>query len=161
MNKFHLFIDTFLLKFPFIKTIILSKELGRFSYLLNVLVNSGVNYVKAIRLAVNTLSNEELKMKFNKAIEFMLKGNKFSASLLKSGFNYDKSFIQALALAEETSQISEVLKNISTIYIENNQNRINLFLSLLEPVLILIIGSIIGFIVTALLLPLLNMNILN
>jgi general secretion pathway protein F/type IV pilus assembly protein PilC len=148
-----------LLKIPIIKKIIISKELGRFSYLVFVLTSSGVNYITAINLATNTIENEKIKSIFQKALDEVIEGKKLSLSLVKVGFDFDKSFLQAIALAEETSEISEILKNISEIYFEENQNRINTILSLIEPMLIIIVGATIGFIVTALLLPMFSMNL--
>jgi type II secretory pathway component PulF len=157
--KFRFFIDSFLLKIPIIKKIIISKELGRFSYLVFVLTSSGVNYITAINLATNTIENEKIKSVFKKALDEVIEGKKLSLSLAKAGFDFDKSFLQAIALAEETSEISEILKNISEIYFEENQSRINIILSLIEPALIITVGGIIGFIVTALLLPMFSMNL--
>jgi len=159
--KFKYFIHSLALKTPLIKNIIISKELGRFSYLVYVLTSSGVNYVTAINLSINTIENEKIKEIFQKALKDVLEGKKLSASLAKAGFNFDKSFLQALALAEETSEIDEILKNLSEIYFEENESRINILLSLLEPSLIVIIGAAIGFIVTALLLPMFSMSIIK
>lgn len=159
--KFRFILDSFLLKIPFFSKIIISKELGRFSYLTYVLVNSGVNYIVAIKLASNTLSNEKIKTVFHQALEYVSEGKKLSISLKKAHFNFDESFIQAISLAEETSEIKSVLKNMSEIYFEDNQFRINTLLSIIEPLLIVIVGGIIGFIVTALLLPMTNLNVLN
>jgi len=157
--KFRFFIDSFLLKIPFVKKIIISKELGRFSYLVYILTSSGVNYVTAINLASNTIENEKIKSTFQKALNEVLEGKRLSVSLVKAGFDYDKSFLQAIALAEETSEVAEILKNLSEIYFEENESRINTLLSMLEPVLIIVVGGIIGVIVTALLLPMFSMNL--
>ncbi len=159
--RFRIFTDSLLLKIPFVKKIIISKELGKFSYLVYVLTNSGVNYITAVNLAANTIENEKIKSIFKKAINEVLEGKKLSVSLIKAGFNFDKSFIQALSLAEETSEIGDILQNISQIYFEENESRINTLLSLIEPVLIITIGGIIGFIITAMLLPMFSMNMLK
>ncbi len=159
--KFKLFIDSMLLKIPIIKKIIISKELGKFSYLVYVLTNSGVNYITAVNLSANTIENEKIKYVFKKAINEVLEGKKLSISLKKAGFNFDKSFIQALSLAEETSEVSEILKNVSEIYFEENESKINTILSLIEPILIITIGGVIGFIIIAMLLPMFNMNMLK
>jgi len=159
--KFRYFIDTLLLKIPVVSKIIISKELGRFTYLTYVLINSGVNYIVAIKLAVNTLSNENIKNIFNNALDYVVEGKKLSVSLKKANFNLDESFIQAITLAEETSEAENILKNISEIYFEENESKINTILSIIEPVLIVSVGGIIGFIVTALLLPMTNLNVLH
>ncbi len=156
--KFKLIFDAFLLKVPVIKKIIISKELGRFSYMVYVLTNSGVNYITAVNLATNTIQNEKIKKVFKDALEDVIEGKKLSISLKKCGFDFDKSFLQALSLGEETGEVGEILKNISEIYFEENEAKINTILSLIEPALIIIVGGIIGFIVTAMLLPMFSMN---
>jgi len=161
IKKFKYIIDSILLKTPVIGKIIISKELGRFSYLVYVLTNSGVTYVNATNLASNSIENEKLKSIFNKALKEVNEGKKLSVSLKKAGFIYDKSFLQALSLAEETSEVEQILSNLSEIYFEENENKISIFLSLLEPALIVTIGSIIGFIITALLLPMFSMNLIQ
>jgi type II secretory pathway component PulF len=156
--RFRYFVDSLLLKTPVVKKIIISKELGRFSYLVYILTSSGVNYITALNLAANTIENEKIKSVFQKALNEVIEGKKLSVSLVKAGFDFDKSFLQAVALAEETSEVAEILKNLGEIYFEENQNRINTILSLIEPSLIIIVGGVIGLIVTALLLPLFSMN---
>jgi type II secretory pathway component PulF len=157
--KFRFFIDSLMLKIPVVKKIIISKELGRFSYLVYILTSSGVNYITAINLAINTIENEKIKSVFQKALNEVIEGKKLSISLAKVGFDFDKSFLQAIALSEETSEVAEILKNISEIYFEENESRINTILSLIEPLLIIIVGGVIGAIVTALLLPMFSMNL--
>jgi len=156
-KKFKFFIDSLLLKIPLISKIIEAKEIGRFTYLTYILTSSGINYVSAISLSSNTIQNSKIKSIFDKAMQEVIEGKKFSISLAKAGF-WDKSFLQALSLAEETSEVSNIMKNLSEIYFEENENRINIFLSMLEPMLIVIVGGVIGFIVTALLLPMFSMN---
>ena len=159
--KFRLFIDSLMLKLPIIKKIIISKELGKFSYLVYVLTNSGVNYITAVSLATNTIENEKIKNTFKKALDDVIEGKKLSISLKKAGFDFDKSFLQALSLAEETGEVGEILKNISEIYFEENESKINTILSMIEPILIIFVGGVIGFIVTAMLLPMFSMNMLK
>jgi len=73
----------------------------------------------------------------------------------------DRSFIQAIALGEETSEVALVMENMADLYFEENRSKIDLFLSLLEPILILFVGATIGFIVVAMLLPIFSMNLAN
>ena len=103
--KFKLLIHKTLLKIPILKKMILSKELGRFSYLTSTLVGAGVNYITAINLSTNTIENIYIQNIFKKALKEVKEGKRLSTSLQKVGFNFDKSFIQALLLAEETSDI--------------------------------------------------------
>jgi len=67
--------------------------------------------------------------------------------------------IQTIALGEETSQLESVLHNISELYFEENRDKIAMLLTLLEPSLMLFVGGTIGFIVSAMLLPIFSMSI--
>ena len=120
-----------------------------------------MNYITAIHLSINTIENEHIKSIFQVALKDVTQGQKLSTSLQTANFDFDKSFLQAIALAEETSKIEEVLFNISEIYFEENESKVNTIISLLEPTLIIIVGVSIGFIVTAIMLPIFQMSIIN
>ena len=159
--KVRFFIHSLFLKIPFIKDIIIAKELGRFSYLVSTLSASGVTFVNAVNLSSNIIENEKIKRVFEQALYEVMEGKKLSTSLNNAGFDFDESFVEALSLAEEISDIEEILKNLSDIYFEENESRINILLSLIEPILMIIVGGVIGFIVTAMLLPMFSMNMLK
>ncbi|WP_024955747.1 type II secretion system F family protein [Sulfurospirillum arcachonense] len=159
ITKFTYQVDTFLLKLPLFGQIIQTSELAKFSYIVSVLINSGVTFVQAVKLSSNTIKNRLIATTFQKASDELVKGKKLSNALSKQNYNIDKSFIQAIALGEETSQMKDILQNLSELYNQENDDKINLMLSLLEPVLILFVGIIIGIIVTAMLLPIFSMNL--
>jgi len=152
-------VHMFQLKLPFFGGIVQSSELGRFSYIASVLIKSGVPFAQTANLSSNILNNTVLQQKFAQASERVVEGSKFSNALLKDGYKIDPSFIQAIALGEETSEVPAILNNLSELYFEENKDKIDLFLSLLEPTLMLVVGGIIGFIVSAMLLPIFSMNI--
>lgn len=149
----------FLLRLPLFGKIIQTFELARFSYITSVLVRSGVTFVHAVKLASNILDNAAIRDQFVRASKDLVEGKKFSSSLSKHGHDVDKSFVQAIALGEETSEVAMVMENLANLYFEENRNKIDLFLSLMEPILILFVGAMIGFIVVAMLLPIFSMNL--
>jgi general secretion pathway protein F/type IV pilus assembly protein PilC len=159
-SKFKFSVHLFLLKVPFLGRVIQTSELTRFAYISSVLLESGVTFVHTIRLAGNTLNNVVLQEKMLNASKQVVEGKKFSQSLVNDGrFKIDRSFIQAIALGEETSEVSAILDNLASLYQEENQDAIDLFLSLLEPILMLFVGTTIGVIVTAMLLPIFSLNL--
>ena len=115
--------------------------------------------MQTINLASKILRNSVIQNIFEEAAAKVVEGSKFSHALIKHTDIIDKSFVQAIALGEETSQVPVILKNLSELYLEENRDKIAIFLSLLEPALMLIVGGIIGFIVTAMLLPIFSINI--
>ncbi len=160
-DKFRYGYHRFLLSLPLFGKIIQTFELARFSYITSVLVRSGVTFVHAVKLASNILDNEVIKDEFVKATKDVVEGKKFSSSLSKYGKHIDKSFIQAIALGEETSEVALVMENLADLYFEENRSKIDLFLAMLEPMLILFVGVTIGVIVVAMLLPIFSMNMAN
>ncbi|HIP59767.1 MAG TPA: type II secretion system F family protein, partial [Campylobacterales bacterium] len=56
-------------------------------------------------------------------------------------------------------EVSPILQNLSELYFEENKDKLDILLSLLEPALMLFVGGVIGFIVTAMLLPIFSINI--
>jgi len=161
-KKFHTFayfVDKFFLKLPLFGTIIIKSELARFAYMASLLTRSGVPFVRTINLSANILNNLVIKEIFLEASRTVVEGKLLSSALADSSKIIDMAFIQSVALGEETSQIESVLSNISELYFEENRDKISMLLTLLEPALMLFVGGTIGFIVSAMLLPIFSMSI--
>lgn len=157
--KFGYMYDAFLLKIPYFGRIIEVSELGRFAYISSVLFRSGVPFVQTINLSAKILKNAVIRGVFERASQKVVEGGRLSAALQSEAHQLDKSFVQAVTLGEETSEVSLILQNLSELYYEENKDKLAVFLSLLEPFMMLFVGGIIGFIVTAMLLPIFSMNI--
>lgn len=158
-EKLCLYKDYLLLKSPVFGKLILYAELGRFSYLVSILAQSGVSFVHSVKLSSTVVNNTYMKKIFIDASAQLVEGKKLSNALNKNVKDLDESFIQALGLAEHTSEVNKILKNLSAIYFEKNKDKIALLLSLLEPVMMLFVGTVIGFIITAMLLPIFSINL--
>ncbi|MEA2091567.1 MAG: type II secretion system F family protein [Campylobacterota bacterium] len=162
MNKSHKFayaIHKLILKLPLFGEIAQKSELARFSYIASLLTRSGVPFVETINLSANILNNLVLKEIFVSAAKKVVEGNLLSTALKSSKAEIDYAFIQSIALGEETSQVENVLTNISELYFEENRDKISMLLTLLEPALMLFVGGSIGFIVAAMLLPIFSMSV--
>jgi len=152
-------VDKLMLKLPLFGSIALKNELARFSYIASLLTRSGVPFVQTINLSSNTLNNKVIKELFVAASKKVVEGKPLSKALNESKTRIDDAFIQSIALGEETSQLENVLTNMSELYFEENRDKIALLLTLLEPALMLFVGGSIGFIVAAMLLPIFSMSI--
>ena len=153
-------IDNLILRLPIIGILVQNYELGRFSYILSLMLGSGVSYAQGVGLAVSTFSNSALRDRFESASQKIIEGNKLSNALqLSRGAPIKRNFMQALALGEESSEVANILGNISQLYQEENEDRLKLMLSLLEPIMMLFIGLIVGVIVAAMLLPIFSMSL--
>ncbi len=148
-----------LLKLPLFGEIIEKSELARFSYIAALLTRSGVPFVHTVNLSANILNNLVLKELFVNASKEVVEGKLLSKALNASKVQIDYAFIQSIALGEETSEVENVLTNMSELYFEENRDKISTLLTLLEPALMLFVGASIGFIVAAMLLPIFSMSI--
>jgi len=157
--RFAYFIDALVLKLPLFGNIAQKSELARFAYIASLLTRSGVPFVQTINLSANILNNRVIKELFVNASKKVVEGKLLSSALNQSNAKIDTAFIQAIALGEETSQLENVLTNVSELYFEENRDKISLLLTLLEPALMLFVGGSIGFIVAAMLLPIFSMSI--
>jgi len=159
IDPFHKFIDSIYLKLPVLGELIQNHELGRFSYILSLMLSSGVAYAQAVELAKTTFGNIGLRDKFEKASIKVLEGNKLSNSLqLAKGVKLKRNFMQSLALGEESSEVAQILDNTASLYAEENEDKLKLLLGLLEPFMMIFIGAIVGVIVSAMLLPIFTMT---
>jgi general secretion pathway protein F/type IV pilus assembly protein PilC len=157
---FKRFYDSLMLKLPIFGALIQNHELGRFSYILSLMLDSGVSYAHAVKLATTTFSNTAFKETFEGASHKVIEGNKLSFALQRTkGTKPKRNFMQALALGEESSEVSNILGNIASLYQEENDDKLKLLLSLLEPIMMLFIGGVVGIIVAAMLLPIFSMNL--
>jgi general secretion pathway protein F/type IV pilus assembly protein PilC len=159
IGGFTLAVDSMLLRLPLFGALIQNHELGRFSYILALMLDSGVSYAQAVQLASTTFSNEAMKLTFHQASDKVLEGNKLSNALyMIKGFKPKRNFLQSLALGEESSEVASILSNLSTLYSEENEDKLKLMLSLMEPFMMLFIGLVVGVIVVAMLLPIFSMS---
>ncbi|MBC8238348.1 MAG: type II secretion system F family protein [Helicobacteraceae bacterium] len=162
MKKSHSFaysVHKILLRLPLFGEIIQKSELARFSYIAALLTRSGVPFVQTVNLSANILNNLVLKELFIEASRKVVEGKLLSKALNDAKTKIDYAFIQSIALGEETSEVENVLTNMSELYFEENRDKISTLLTLLEPALMLFVGGSIGFIVAAMLLPIFSMSI--
>jgi len=159
LDIFHRTMDGWLLKIPVLGALIQNHELGRFSYILSLMLSSGVAYAQAVQLSAASFGNYKLKELFDQASMKVLEGNKLSNALqMAKGVKLKRNFMQSLALGEESSEVANILDNISHLYAEENEDKLKLLLGLLEPIMMLFIGTIVGVIVSAMLLPIFTMT---
>lgn len=144
---------------PLVGTLIQNHELGRFSYILSLMLSSGVAYAQSVQLSKATFGNYGLKALFDRASVKVIEGNKLSNSLaISKGPKLKRNFMQTLALGEESSEVAEVLTNTAVLYAEENDDKLKILLSLLNPFMMILIGGFVGVIIAAMMLPIFSMT---
>ncbi len=151
-EKNRLFIDRLILRLP--GNIIQSLYFGRFTRTLGFLLEGGLPVLKALELAGRSVGNKLLELRIIDAGKKVAEGARISASL--EGF--PPVLLQLITTGERSGRLIEVLRKAADSYEEEFSRRVHKALSLLEPVMILSMGLIVGFIVLAVLLPIFQLN---
>jgi len=160
VDRFSFAVDGFMLKIPLIKDVILSMEIGRFSNIASLLLDKGIPYTQAIKFASNTFGNEKLKRVFLAASDEIVRGKSLTNSLAQqTSLPLPKDFINAVAVGEESSHLSYSLKMIAGFFEQKNKDKVDILLALLEPVLMLLVGGVVGFLVISMMLPIFSLSI--
>ncbi len=151
-------LDMITLRIPVVNQFIKTAEIARFSRSLGLLLKNGIPVYESIELAANTLDNQVLKDQLAES----------SAAILNQGCTISESFkrsdvfpefmINMIAVGEESGRLEESLSEIASVYEKEVEQTIKVMTSLIEPILILLVGGFVGFIVFAMLLPILNMG---
>lgn len=142
----------FFLKMPIFGKITLKVNVARFARTFSSLLAAGISVNQALETTAGALSNVVVKEALLDASKMIREGHPVSDSLAESGI-LPQIIIQMAAVGEETGQLDTVLNKVAEFYEEEVDTIINNISSIIEPVLIVGLGSIVGFIVASVLGP--------
>jgi general secretion pathway protein F len=148
----RLYFDRLVLNIPVIGRLQLSIATARFSRTLATLLENGVPLLKALDITSNVLSNQTLKNAIEVTNQSVQEGGSL-ATALKQTAVFPPMLAQVTAAGEKSGQLEEMLFKIADTYDYQIDLSLTSLLSLLEPLMILFMGSIVGFVVLAILLP--------
>lgn len=146
-------LSQFYLKIPVLGKVSFFFNLSRFSRMLCMCLNSGIPIVKSINLSIGSISNAFLREKLKFMSNEVLKGKSLKNVFSETGV-FPEIYLNLIQIGEKSGEIEKVLGLLSEIYDRQAVRIINLWLRLIEPLSILIIGLIVAFIVISVILPL-------
>lgn len=149
--------DKIILSLPFINSYIKNGTSIFIFENLHTMLDSGINIVEVADILLADIKNSYIKSKFKIAIEDMKRGNNVADSLIKMGL-VPKNYEMLLKVGEETGNLSTSLKNISEIIKNDLENLRKISFIVVEPLVILILGCVVGFVLISIYLPILNMT---
>ena len=159
-GKKKFFFDLIKLHTPLIKQFIRDAEIAKFCRTLGMLLKNGLPVYESLSLATNTLDNEALRKQLEvTGKEIVNQGATLSASLGKVKI-FPNFAINMIAVGEEGGKLEESLNGVAEAYEKEVEQAISVMTSLLEPLLILVIGGVVGFIVFAMLLPIFDIGVM-
>lgn len=149
--------DSLLLKLPWFGSIAVSFHMANFTRTLGTLLRGGVQMLKALEICRDALDNTVFDRILEGAIKDCTEGSSLSASLRKHPV-VPPLVAHMISVGEKSGNLDEMLLKTADAYEAGFEDGVKRSMSLLEPVLILAMGLIVGFIVLAMLLPIFELN---
>ena len=154
-----MFYDKILLRVPIFGSFVMKINLVRLAENLSVLISSGLPITQALAITEDIMTNAVYKDIIKKAQEKVSQGEKIS-SLTQEYPQFISSFVtQMIATGEETGRLEETLKTVVDFYREETERTAANLTTLIEPVLILIMGIGIGFLAVGIFIPLFQIGL--
>lgn len=149
--------DAFKLRLPVLGPLIRMIAVTRFASTMSTLLGSGVPIITAMTIAKNLVGNIPIANAIGNARENITEGQSIADPLRRSG-EFPPMVIHMIAIGEKTGELPEMLRNISETYEEQVSTRIEGLTALLEPAMIVFMGGVVGMIVMAIFVPLLDIG---
>jgi general secretion pathway protein F len=149
--------DNFVLKAPIFGPLARMIAVSRFSKTLGTLLSSGVPLLTAMGIVKDILGNVRLVKVVEDARLNIREGESIAGPLQRSG-EFPPMVTHMIAVGERTGALEDMLENVSRAYDAEVSGRIQALTTLMEPLMIVLMGGVVGFIVFAILLPILQLN---
>jgi general secretion pathway protein F len=149
--------DGKMLRLPIFGQLLRMLAVARFSRTLATLLQSGVPLLKALEIVRNVLDNAKLEQVVEEAAGSIREGQSIAEPLKRSG-DFPPIVVHMIAVGEKSGQLEAMLENVARAYDAQVETRVQALTSLLEPLMIVIMGGAVGFIAFAILMPLIQMN---
>ncbi len=149
--------DRRVLKAPIMGKLVRMLAIARFSRTLSTLLKSGVPLLISMDIVKAIISNTVLSGVIQESRDAIKEGESIAAPLKRSG-EFPPMVFHMVAIGERSGQLEEMLLNVANSYDAQVETRMTALTSLLEPLMIVVLGGVVAFVVMAILLPILQMN---
>jgi type IV pilus assembly protein PilC len=152
----QLVIDRALLAFPVLGDVLRKSAVSRFTRTLGTLISSGVSILDGLEITAKTSGNRVIQDAIMESRSSIAGGDTIANPLQKSGV-FPPMVISMIAVGEQTGGLDEMLSKIADFYDEEVDAAVSGLLSLLEPVMIVFLGVVVGGMIVAMYLPIFDM----
>ncbi len=149
--------DRIVLRAPLFGQLIMMVSISRFARTLATLLSAGVALLPAMAIVRNVLGNAALEKVVESATGSIREGQSIADPLKASGY-FPPLVTHMIAIGERSGQLEEMLENVAEAYDTAVDARVQLLTSLLEPIIIVVMGGAVAFIAFAILMPLIQMS---
>jgi type II secretory pathway component PulF len=152
-------LDWMRLRIPVVAGLTSRQSLARFCRTLSLLMRSGLPVFQALQVSIPTLENAVYMKEMEGVKKEVLEGVSLSSSMKKISF-LPSFLVQMVSVGEEGGRLESVLNEVANIYTQETDEKLKVITALLEPMIILVLGLVLGSIVLAMLLPIFQINLL-
>jgi len=145
------------LSMPLVSRISRSSNAARYANTLSILTSSGVPLVEAMNIAANVVSNAWIKRRLGEATQRVSEGSSLRTALEGVG-HFPAMLLHMVGSGEASGELDTMLDKVATYQQAEVQRIVTTLVRLFEPMMLLVMGGMVMFIVMAILLPILNMN---
>jgi type IV pilus assembly protein PilC len=149
-------IDRMLLRVPVLGDVLRKSAVSRFTRTLGTLVSSGVSILDGLEITAKTAGNRVVQDAIMESRSSIAGGDTIAAPLKKSGV-FPPMVISMISVGEQTGGLDEMLSKIADFYDEEVDAAVGNLLSLLEPLMIVFLGVVVGGMVVSMYLPIFDM----
>jgi len=150
-------IDAIKLKLPLLGNLVRKSASANLTSSLAGLLDSGVPLIQALQTASRVCGNEVMAEAARTAAHNLALGRRLSSELEKSG-HFPPMVVRMIAMAEEVGAMPEVLRQVAAGYIEEVEYAIRRVMTVIEPIMVLCVGGVVGFVLVAMYYPIFNMG---
>jgi type IV pilus assembly protein PilC len=150
------FFDTLILKLPIFGKIFEKVGLSRITRTLSTLIGGGVPMLECIKITSTTAGNVIIEEQLMKARTLVAEGSSMTDALISSG-RFPFMFTQLVRVGETTGTLDEMLAKLADFYDEEVEASVATLLSVLEPILLIMVGGMVGVIVVSMYLPIFSL----
>jgi general secretion pathway protein F len=149
--------DRFRLRFPVYGTIYKKVSVARFARTLGTLLSSGVPIIESLRIVKTVVQNKIMEIAIENSMTEIMDGSSLAAPLKKSGV-FPPILVHMVSVGEKSGSLEEMLMKAAESYEGDVETTVAGLTSVIEPLMIVIMGTLVGFVVLSILLPMLEMS---
>lgn len=152
----RLAIDRFKLKIPIMGNLLRKSIIARFSRTLGTLLNSGVPILDALEITAKTAGNKVIYNAIRRAVTAIAQGDTIAQPLQDTGV-FPPMVVQMISVGEKTGGLDEMLEKVADFYEDEVDAAVDALTSIIEPVVIVVMGAVIGFVLISMYLPMFDL----
>jgi len=157
-EKGKMFFDVLKLNFPISKTFSRKMYLSRFAENFKTLLKGGIPILQALDITAKVMGNKVYEKIIIEAKEKVRTGETISSSFAGHSKEIDPMVTQMIGVGEKTAQLDNILDKIASFYEQEVDRMVNNMAQLIEPIMILILGAGVGFLVSSILTPIYSIS---